>query len=455
MNKTAKQPDRGQATNQHPAPTTDRPHKVYHKRTALDKLILGVVIAIALVVIALSFSNTALLARELGLNEYLTAGLVEILFASLLFIRGRQRATMRNVPLFLSIGYFASLGFVTGVNMYGLYQESAMVGPVVGATISGAMWLMESTLVWLWTSSHKPHKKSAKELEREAKKEIEEIKIMQKIDWMKWEAQKPSLDLIKQARREEEKRKTIVAEGIPEFFKETTSNSKQKTHTKHQTLNSKSQTSNTEYQTVSYTQKIEGQTNKQTGYDQMNEQDQPEQTAQTKQDESKQTEATEQKDNKQTPDEHRTNKDEANTKQEPIDEQTDDQTNNAQKDTEQTNNEQTNKVIYINNKQTRQTQTNTSNKQEKQTNNEQQAEQADKQTQRKHASTKQTRRTVKQTANVPTYEQLLEMIDQTFEANKKLPTVRAFAQQTGIKPYRAHKALTMWKEANGQTAANN
>lgn len=192
--------------------------KENRKRSLLDVVILGVVVVIALVVIALSFSNTRLLARELGLNEYLTAGLVEILFASLLFIRGRQRATRRNVPLFLSIGYFTSLGFVTGVNMYGLYQENTIVGPIVGGAISAAMWLMESVLVWLWVDSHRPHRKRMKELKREAKKQIEEIKLKQQLEWMIWEAQKPNLDLIIKARKAEEKRKEIEEEGLPEFF---------------------------------------------------------------------------------------------------------------------------------------------------------------------------------------------------------------------------------------------
>lgn len=445
--KTAQQPTGELATNPNPAPIIDRRKISYHEkqgRSLIDKLVLVVVGVLAITIIALSFQNTAALAKVLKLNPKLAACLVEMLFGSLLFIRARQRALRRNVPLFLDIGYFTSLAFVTVVNMWGLGQIHA-TGYVFGAAITGAMWLMESTLVWLWTDSHRPHEKTVKELRKEVKKEIEKIKGLQWMEWEKSEAQNPDPALIKKAREAEQKRKQIVGEGLPEFFR----NKKYELPNTKQTAQDDHRTSNTDTQTS------EGQTNKQTGYDQTNEQDQLEQTAQTKQDESKQTEATEQKDNKQTPDEHRTNKDEANTKQEPIDEQTDDQTNNAQKDTEQTNNEQTNKVIYINNKQTRQTQTNTSNKQEKQTNNEQQAEQADKQTQRKHASTKQTRRTVKQTANVPTYEQLLEMIDQTFEANKKLPTVRGFAEQANIKPNRAHTALRMWKESNGQTAANN
>ncbi|PTM52190.1 hypothetical protein [Desmospora activa] len=196
------------------------------ERSALDKFMVVVVFIIALVVIALSTHNTAMLARELNLNPFLTAGLVELLFASLLFIRGRQRATQRNVPLFLSIGYFVSLGFVTGVNMYGLYQENPVVGPIVGGAITGAMWLMESTLVWLWTDSHKPHQKNLRDLKREAKREIKRMKLIQKIEWMRSEAQKPNLDLIREARKAEEERKEIVKGGLPGFFKDSGEDSK-------------------------------------------------------------------------------------------------------------------------------------------------------------------------------------------------------------------------------------
>lgn len=188
------------------------------KRSFLDQAILVVVVVIATVVIGLSFQNTAKLATELNLNPFLTAGLVEMLFASLLFIRGRQRATQRVVPFFLSVGYFASLGFVSAINMWGLATENPTIGPIVGGAISAAMWLMESVLVWLWTASHEPHKKSAKELEREANREIKEIEILQKIEWRKWNAKKPSLDLIKLARREEEKRKAAEAKGMPTYF---------------------------------------------------------------------------------------------------------------------------------------------------------------------------------------------------------------------------------------------
>jgi hypothetical protein len=150
------------------------------KRTLLDIVVLGIVI-----IIALSFHNTSYLAGSLKINPYRAAGVVEVLFGSLLFIRGKQRATKRNVPAFLEIGYYISFTFVTGVNMYGLAQENVVVGSVVGLAISGAMWLMENTLVWLWTKSHEPHVKSIKDLMNDAKRDMVEEKAIQKIEWMK------------------------------------------------------------------------------------------------------------------------------------------------------------------------------------------------------------------------------------------------------------------------------
>lgn len=177
-----------------------------------------IVVIIAGVVVLLSFHNTAKLADLLGLSPVLTAGLVEILFASLLFLRGRQKATQRNVPPFLEWGYFGALALVTGVNMWGLAQEHMIIGPIVGLAISGAMWLMESTLVWLWTESDRPHRKTAREMMREAKREIKEEKAIQRIEWMKWEARKPDLSLIRKARAAEEKRREVVGDGLPEYF---------------------------------------------------------------------------------------------------------------------------------------------------------------------------------------------------------------------------------------------
>lgn len=188
------------------------------KKTVIDWIVLGIVVVIALVIITLSFSNTAKLAGVLKLNPYLTAGLVEILFGSLLFIRGRQRALQRNVPLFLSAGYFTSLAFVTAVNMWGLAQINLVIGLIVGLVISASMWLMETTLVWLWNHSNEPHRKTIRDRLREAKQEIAEEKACQQIEWMKYEATKPDLQLIVKARKAEQRRKKIIEDGLPEFF---------------------------------------------------------------------------------------------------------------------------------------------------------------------------------------------------------------------------------------------
>lgn len=191
----------------------------------VDWVVLLIVVLNALIVITLSFGNTAKLAATLSLNPYLTAGLVELMFGTLLFLRGKQRSLSLNVPILLSAGYFASFAFVTAVNMWGLGQEHAVIGLMVGAAISGAMWLMENILVWLVTDADKPYQKTWWDLIKERWRRRQQVKQMikdekecQRLEWMKWEAQKPDLKLIKAARRAEQKRKEILKDGLPEFF---------------------------------------------------------------------------------------------------------------------------------------------------------------------------------------------------------------------------------------------
>jgi hypothetical protein len=184
----------------------------------IDILILIAGILLAAVVIGLSFNNTANFAAIFGVNPYLAAGVVEFMFALLLGIRGYQRATQRNVPLFLEIGYFFFFAIVTAVNMYGLGSIEPVLGHIAGLVISGAMWLMETTLVWWLTKKDLPYTKSIRERLRDAKRDINEEKAIQRIEWMKWEAKKPDLKLIKEARKFEEQRKKVIGDGLPEFF---------------------------------------------------------------------------------------------------------------------------------------------------------------------------------------------------------------------------------------------
>lgn len=188
------------------------------KRTKLDWVMLLIVVGVAVLIIASSFHNTKKLAEVLGMPPLLAASIVEIAFTTFLFLRGRQRALGLNTPLFLHGLYFGLLALVTGVNMWGLSIENQAWGLIIGASISGLLWGMETTLVWLWTDSHRPHQKSLWEIKREADREAKEEKIIQEIEWKKYEAKLPSLSLIKKVRKREKEREKVVAEGLPQYF---------------------------------------------------------------------------------------------------------------------------------------------------------------------------------------------------------------------------------------------
>lgn len=199
------------------------------KRTLTDWIVLGVVFGTAALVVGSSLQNTMKLAELLNMNPFLMAGIVEVSFTTLLFLRGRQRALQLNVHPILHALYYISLTFVTIVNMWGLYTENRIWGLITGATISGLLAGFEIILVWLWTKGHEPHRKSIREIEREADREIEEERVIQRIKYKRWEAKKPSMKLIKKARRDERKRKRIEngksfwpwskeEQGLPEYF---------------------------------------------------------------------------------------------------------------------------------------------------------------------------------------------------------------------------------------------
>lgn len=171
------------------------------------------------VIIYMSFGNTAKIAVLLGLPSLGTAFLVEFLFGLLLFLRSKQRALQRNVPIFLNLGYFIVFCIVTAVNMYGLSLKNPTLGSVAGITISGSMWLLESILVWLFTRSHEPYKKSLLRKKIEAFKEAWEMKTIQEIEWIKYDARRPNTKLVKKIRKKERKRKKIIGDDLPEFFR--------------------------------------------------------------------------------------------------------------------------------------------------------------------------------------------------------------------------------------------
>jgi hypothetical protein len=174
--------------------------------------------------IILSFGQTKVVAELAGaenrFHQIAFSIILEGLFAFTLLTRADQRAQNLNVPKFLNVAYFGLLLAITLSNITVLYQYHEIAGPFLGVLITGTMLYTEKLFVWKNTEANKPARKKPRDLMREAKKEIQEERILQKIEWLKWEAKKPDLKLIKQARKAEEKRKTVEGDRLPQFFLE-------------------------------------------------------------------------------------------------------------------------------------------------------------------------------------------------------------------------------------------
>lgn len=172
-----------------------------------------IMLGFAAVIIGLSFGQTKEFVAKAGAtNIFHQIGFavgIEILFGFTLLTRSNQRAQRKNVPLFLNVAYIGLLGSITFINMSVLYEIHPVAGPFLGALITGTMVYVESLFVWINVDADRPARKTPKQLMREAKREIEEEKIIQKIEYLKWKAKKPDLSLIKMARRDEEKRRRI------------------------------------------------------------------------------------------------------------------------------------------------------------------------------------------------------------------------------------------------------
>jgi hypothetical protein len=196
------------------------------KRTWVDWLVLIAVVGIAVLVILTSFHNTSKLAHVLEMPPGLMATVVEVAYGTFLFLRARQRALNLHTPIFLHVLYYITFGMVTAVNMWGLYIVHHAWGIVIGGTISFLMWGFETTLVWLWTRSREPYRKGFVKrifdlIGNRIKAMIEalEEREVQNLAWIKYDAKRSSLKLIKKVRRAEEKRKKVIGdEELPEFF---------------------------------------------------------------------------------------------------------------------------------------------------------------------------------------------------------------------------------------------
>jgi hypothetical protein len=194
--------------------------EVYHKKTWIDWLVLVGVIAAAALVMGLSLKNTTFVAHLLRVSPILAAGLVEVFFGILLLLRGRQRATKRHVPPFVDRLYFGSFIVVTFINCYGSAVSSGnlWLGLIWGLITSGGLWGMETIGVWWLTEREKPREETFREKRRKIERQIKEEKAIQWLEWRLWVAKKRHPKLVKAARKEEEARKAVEADGLPEYF---------------------------------------------------------------------------------------------------------------------------------------------------------------------------------------------------------------------------------------------
>ena len=181
-------------------------------------------VAFIAVNIILSFGQTKEVAQLAGsesrLHQVAFSIILEGLFAFTLLTRSDQRAQNLNVPIFLNVAYCGLLIAITLINITVLYQHHAIAGPFLGILITGTMLYTEKLFVWKNTEANKPARKKPRDLMKEAKKDIQEERTLQKVEWLKWEAKKPDLKLIKQARKAEEKRKAVEGDRLPRFFVE-------------------------------------------------------------------------------------------------------------------------------------------------------------------------------------------------------------------------------------------
>lgn len=196
-------------------------------RKVFISVIFIVVVLTAVTLVALSFVSTSKIAAEVRVSPWLLIALVEIPFASLLAIRGFQRAHQLDLPAWLNLGYYASFAIVTSVNVYGLSQSAALLGVLVGLAVSGVMLLMDQLLVWLIIHSHKPHQKSARELLKEAKEVTKLNETKELIKYMHWESDQPALSLIKKTRKDAEKRAKVMEAGVSEYIQQLLDEKKQ------------------------------------------------------------------------------------------------------------------------------------------------------------------------------------------------------------------------------------
>ena len=193
--------------------------KPWWKRIKPEWIMSGIVAINALLLAASSFMNTTFLADILKIPPELAIGFIDLQFVTLLVIRKIQEARGYRVAWFVSLTYWFAVAVLGAVSTYGLYKRAGKIGILAGVVLVISLVAMDNIFAWLLSDKSRIKAKTPlwKRFYNEWKERIE-LRAIQYLEWKRHEASKPSLSLIKKARKADEKRKKIEADGLPEFF---------------------------------------------------------------------------------------------------------------------------------------------------------------------------------------------------------------------------------------------
>lgn len=179
----------------------------------------GLVAINAVLLAASAFINTSFIANLLKIPAWLAIGFIDLQFVTLLIIRKMQEARQYKVSWVVSTTYWFTVAVLGGVSTYGFYTRAGKIGIIAGFVLVISLVAMDNIFAWLLSEKSRiKMKKSLWKRFYDEWKERLEIRAINYLEWKRYEANKPSSGLIKKARRAEEKRRKIEADGLPEFF---------------------------------------------------------------------------------------------------------------------------------------------------------------------------------------------------------------------------------------------
>lgn len=189
------------------------------KKIKPEWIMSGLVAVNAVLLAASAFLNTSYIANLLKIPAWLAIGFIDLQFVTLLIIRKIQEARRYKVSWIVSMTYWFTVAVLGVVSTFGFYTRGGKIGIIAGFVLVISLVAMDN--IFAWVLSDKSQIEAKKPLWKrffDEWKERIEIRVVQYLEWKRYEAGKPSTRLIKKARKTQEKRKKIESEGLPDFF---------------------------------------------------------------------------------------------------------------------------------------------------------------------------------------------------------------------------------------------